>query len=223
MAQGKKSFQMYTEWIEVFNELDNEEAGQLIKHIFKYVNDENPVAENKLVALSFVQIKQQLKRDLKKWITKSETNKANGALGGRPKNPIEPKITERLISEPKKPVEDKVEDKVKEKEKEQWFIGWFNSSMTSLKGSGKYKLNAKVKKQLHARIKEGYKSEDFKHAFEAISKDQYHKDKGYKFLTPEFITRTDKLELWSNAEIQKLEEEKGKGKGGVSMEELYNS
>ena len=116
MAQGKKSFQMYTEWIEVFNELDNEDAGQLIKHIFKYVNDENPIAENKLVTLSFIQIKQQLKRDLKKWKTKSETNKANGSLGGRPRNPKEPKITERLISKPKKPVEVevKVEDKVKE-------------------------------------------------------------------------------------------------------------
>ena len=116
MAQGKKSFQMYTEWIEVFNELDNEDAGQLIKHIFKYVNDENPIAENKLVTLSFIQIKQQLKRDLKKWKTKSETNKANGSLGGRPRNPTEPKITERLILKPKKPVEVEVEveDKVKE-------------------------------------------------------------------------------------------------------------
>lgn len=111
MAQGKKSFQMYTEWIEVFNELDNEDAGQLIKHIFKYVNDENPISENKLVSLSFIQIKQQLKRDLKKWIVKSETNKVNGAKGGRPRNPKEPKETERLISEPKKPVEVKVEVK----------------------------------------------------------------------------------------------------------------
>ena len=102
MAQGKKSFQLYVEWIEVFNELDNEDAGELIKHIFKYVNDENPETKNKLVSLSFIQIKQQLKRDLKKWKVKSETNKANGALGGRPKNPKEPKITERLISKPKK-------------------------------------------------------------------------------------------------------------------------
>jgi uncharacterized phage protein (TIGR02220 family) len=84
-------------------------------------------------------------------------------------------------------------------------------------------LNAKVKKQLHERIKEGYTSENFKHAFTAISKDQYHNEKGYKYLTPEFITRANKLEMWSNASIEKLESEKGTGTGGVSMEELYNS
>ena len=106
---------MYVEWIDVFNELENEDAGELIKHIFKYVNDENPTTKNKFVSLTFIQIKQQLKRDLKKWKIKSEVNKANGALGGRPKNPKEPKETERLFSKPKKPVE--VEDKVEVKEK----------------------------------------------------------------------------------------------------------
>jgi hypothetical protein len=111
----------------------------------------------------------------------------------------------------------------KKKEIEVWFIDWFNFSMDNLKGSGKYKLNLKVKRQLHDRIKDGYTGDNFKHAFEAISKDQYHKDKGYKYLTPEFITRADKLEMWSNATITKLEEEKGKGKGGISMEEMYNS
>ena len=128
------------------------------------------------------------------------------------------------IAEEKRIEEKRIEERRKEDTKnEVWFIGWFNSSMTELKGSGKYKLNKKVKDQLHARIKEGYKSEAFIHAFKAISKDQYHSDKGFKYLTPEFITRTDKLELWSNAAVEKLEEEKGKGSGGVSMEELYNS
>ncbi|MFY0655053.1 MAG: hypothetical protein JXQ96_23695 [Cyclobacteriaceae bacterium] len=114
MAEGKKSFQMYTEWIEVFNELDNEDAGELIKHIFKYVNDENPETKNKLVSLSFIQIKQQLKRDLKKWEMKIKVNRANGSKGGRPKNPKEPKKTERLILKPKKPVEVEVKVEVKE-------------------------------------------------------------------------------------------------------------
>jgi len=112
MAEGKKSFQLYTEWMEVFEELDNETAGQLIKHIFRYTNDLNPTTENREVKLSFIQMKQQLKRDLKKWETKCATNKANGALGGRPKNPTKPKITERFNSKPKEP------DKVKDKDKD---------------------------------------------------------------------------------------------------------
>ena len=109
-----------------------------------------------------------------------------------------------------------------EKRREQWFINWFNDSIKKPKGSkGKFKLNDKIKKQLHARIKDGYTSEDFIQAFNAIVSDKYHNENEYKYLTPEFITRADKLEMWSNALIIKLEEDKGKGEGGVSLEELY--
>lgn len=34
MAENKKSIIVYADWIHVFKELDDEEAGQLIKHFF---------------------------------------------------------------------------------------------------------------------------------------------------------------------------------------------
>lgn len=67
MAEGKKSFIAYADWKEVFDELPNEEAGMLIKHIFSYVNDENPETDNFLIRAVFANIKATLKRDLKKW------------------------------------------------------------------------------------------------------------------------------------------------------------
>jgi len=67
MAAGKKSFVLYSDYKDVFSELSDKDAGQLIKHIFSYVNDENPVTNNPLVKLSFIPIKNQLKRDLKDW------------------------------------------------------------------------------------------------------------------------------------------------------------
>jgi len=67
MAEGKKSFIAYSDWKATFDELSDEDAGRLIKHIFAYVNDENPVTDNVLIRVAFAQFKQTLKRDLVKW------------------------------------------------------------------------------------------------------------------------------------------------------------
>jgi hypothetical protein len=67
MAENKKSFFAYADWKETFDALSDEKAGQLIKHIFAYVNDENPESEDMLINAVFASIKQTLKRDLRKW------------------------------------------------------------------------------------------------------------------------------------------------------------
>ena len=67
MAVGKKSFIAYADWKNTFDELPNEEAGALIKHIFAYVNDENPESDSVLIRAIFANIKATLKRDLDKW------------------------------------------------------------------------------------------------------------------------------------------------------------
>ena len=67
MAQGKKSFVAYSDWKDVFDELPDEDAGKLIKHIFAYVNDENPISDSVLIKAVFANIKSTLKRDLDKW------------------------------------------------------------------------------------------------------------------------------------------------------------
>lgn len=118
MAEGKKSFQMYTDWIELFEELDDSTAGQLIKHLFRYVNDEDPESPSLLVTVSFIQMKQQLKRDLVKWRAIVERNRSNGAKGGRPVTLVNPNNPLGLLVNPNKPKEpDKVEDKDKDKDK----------------------------------------------------------------------------------------------------------
>jgi len=67
MAENKKSFIAYADWKETFEALDDEKAGELIKHIFAYVNDENPISQDMLINAVFASIRQTLKRDLKKW------------------------------------------------------------------------------------------------------------------------------------------------------------
>jgi len=70
MAEDKKSFILYSDLIHTIKLLSKEDAGELFLHILKYVNDENPVADNKIIDIVFTPIKIQLKRDLEKWSEK---------------------------------------------------------------------------------------------------------------------------------------------------------
>lgn len=67
MAENKKSFVAYTDWGDIFDELSNEEAGILVKHLFDYVRDKKPDPKDKLTKMMFIQIKSTLKRDLLKF------------------------------------------------------------------------------------------------------------------------------------------------------------
>lgn len=67
MAENKKGFVLYADQKSIIDMLPNDKAGELLKHIFAYVNDENPVNEDPLINLAFEPIKLQLKRDLQKW------------------------------------------------------------------------------------------------------------------------------------------------------------
>ena len=42
MAENKKSFLLYCDIIHTIQQLSDEQAGNLFKHILQYVNDENP-------------------------------------------------------------------------------------------------------------------------------------------------------------------------------------
>lgn len=74
MAQDKKSVLLYCDIIHVVSQLSDEEAGQLFKHYLEYINDQNPEPPSKLIQIVFEPIKQNLKRDLKKWQSKSLKN-----------------------------------------------------------------------------------------------------------------------------------------------------
>ena len=77
MADNKKSFLLYCDSYSMIKQLPDDVAGRLLKHIFSYVNDENPVSDELLINIAFEPIKQQLKRDLLKW--ESETKERSNA------------------------------------------------------------------------------------------------------------------------------------------------
>ena len=79
MAKDKKGFLLYADQKELFDQLPNDKAGELIKHIFKYVNDEEPQTDDLLINMAFTPIKQQFKRDLDKW----ENTREKRSLAGK--------------------------------------------------------------------------------------------------------------------------------------------
>lgn len=67
MANGKKSFLLYTDVHHTVKKLTDIQAGKLFKHILSYVNDENPELNDLILDIAFEPIKQNLKRDLRKY------------------------------------------------------------------------------------------------------------------------------------------------------------
>jgi hypothetical protein len=82
MAKDKKSIIIYCDLIHTVNELSDEEAGKVFKHLLSYVNDLNPEPPDRLTQIVFEPIKQQLKRDLRTWENKKGSRSIAGKIGG---------------------------------------------------------------------------------------------------------------------------------------------
>ena len=114
MANGKKGFVLYADQKELFEQLPNEKAGELIKHIFRYVNDEQPETDDLVIRLAFTPIKQQLKRDLEKWNTTRKVRSEAGKAGAKSRWQKIAKDGKRISSMAKMAVNDTVTVNVKE-------------------------------------------------------------------------------------------------------------
>ena len=108
MAKDKKSVLLYCDIIHTVEKMDNETAGQFFKHYLRYINDLNPETENLVVDIAFESVKQNLKRDLKKWELRAENSRNNGRKGGRPRKPEKPSGFIGNPPKPEKPVTDTV-------------------------------------------------------------------------------------------------------------------
>ena len=79
MAENKKGFLLYCDLLHTVEKLNDEQAGKLFKHVLEYVNDLNPETEDILLQVCFEPIKQNLKRDLRKYestcVKRSEAGK----------------------------------------------------------------------------------------------------------------------------------------------------
>ena len=115
MSENKKSFVIYCDLINTIDHLTTLEKGMLFEHLLDYVNDKNPVLEDRVLLGTWKHIEQSLKRDLKKYEARANRSRENGALGGRPSKIKKPNKPTRLInnpSEPRKPDSVTVNDNI---------------------------------------------------------------------------------------------------------------
>lgn len=103
---------LYLDYLDNFRGLSDAAFGKLIRAMLQFaVTGEAPQVTGP-AGIVWPSVRSQIERDAKKYLDRCETNRINGAKGGRPpKNPTVTSETEGLLKKPKKPKE-------KEKEKE---------------------------------------------------------------------------------------------------------
>jgi len=197
MAKDKKGIIVYADWIDKFEELEDDEAGRLVKHLFRYVNDLNPIAPDRLTKLMFVDMKTTLKRDLNRWEDNAHKRSEKARIAGlasaearRKKAELEStKSTTELneLSDSTKPtvtVSDTVSVNVNEtKERENserpfksfiHFLTWFNTKRAKLtsKESNINLLTNESKGHLDS-LGKAYAALDFDIAIKNLCKDEW--------------------------------------------------
>jgi len=87
-APDKRSFLLYCDQVEMLKKLTDEQAGFLIKKVYKYCGNgrQDPEIKDPIIDMAFTSIKTALDRDYEKYLKIVERNRVNGELGGRPKN-----------------------------------------------------------------------------------------------------------------------------------------
>ena len=224
MKETKRlAFNFLRSYFDVVNKLqtDKDKLDFLLAVINKQFLNEDPTKLDFIPNLCYESQRHAIEKSVKGWIRANNGNPPNDPTTNPPSNP-----PSKVGSNPKEEeVKEEVEEKeqitiVKKKDLFDSFIDWFNDKMFEVKGvKGRYKVLKTIQTKFEARVKEGYNSEDFKKAFDNIVSDQYHKDNEYKYLTPEFLTRSDKLEKYCNIDvITKTETNKKKS---LTMEELH--
>lgn len=201
MAEGKKSFVLYADYIHTIQHLTDEQAGKLLKHLMQYVNDQNPETDDPITKLAFEPIKQQLKRDLKHWeLIKEKRSAAGKASAEKRKQKATNSTSVKSVKQTStnSTVNDNVNVNVNEINYKDYLF-----SLNEITGKKYRAITDKTKGQISARTKEGYTLRDFTKAITNAFNDEFHKNNSHKYLTLEYISRADQLDKWLNTEVKK--------------------
>jgi uncharacterized phage protein (TIGR02220 family) len=199
MAKDKKSFILYGDIIHTVEKLSDTDAGQLLKHILRYVNDQNPTTDNTLVEIAFEPIKQQLKRDLVKFNEVKLKRSEAGKAGASKRWQEIANDSKRIQTIAKMAVNDNDNDSVINNTiiNYQALLDFVNETF-----GRKFKvINDKVKKSYKARLKEGYKKEDIFEAIKNCKNVKYHIENNFQYCTPEFFSRSETLDKYAQRTI----------------------
>ena len=213
MAENKKSFVLYADLIKSIEHLTNEEKGILFNHLLEYVNDLNPVLEDRLILTAWKPIELQLKRDLIKFeqvkAKRSDAGKRSAELRAL-KNSEQISTNSTLVKSVKQISTNStdndnvnvnvnvINNNTPAKADDIFDFSKYLETLNQ-KFSRSFKVvNEKTKKQIKARLKEKYTKQDIIDAINNCVVSEFHKGNGYQYCTPEFFSRADILDRWSD-------------------------
>ncbi len=185
----RKAFNFLRSYFDVLNELENDsdKLEFLTAIINKQFLDEDPIGLNFLVNLCYESQRHHIETSVKGYKFSKKTDLLGNPIGV----PLEGGAKGVLLAPP-------VQEEEKEEEKEKEIIDWelllklYNDKF----GRKTRVVPTKTKRQIKERLKEGYSKQDFLQVMDNARGDQYHIDNKYKYLTLEFLTRSDKFERY---------------------------
>lgn len=149
-----------------------------------------------------------LDRQLVEVLEKSKINTLNGSKGGRPKKAKEnPKKTETKPNGFKKETETKGirEDKIRLENNNtstkvdlSFDFDAYIKAINETFGKNHRVVTPKLRRQITALLKTGLTKEDIMTAIENCKNSEFHKKENYRHCTPEFFSRIDKVDYWSD-------------------------
>lgn len=184
----RKGFNFFRSYYDVYNELES--------------NEDKIAFIEALLDRQFLGIKPVNLKGMAKFAYISQTNSIDSQVKGYEDktgiklNPTEPP-TVGVTTPPAEQVEVKEEVKVKDINPNlsvDWDI--LKDNFNELTGKKTKVVSDKAKRQIKARLKEGYTKQDLWNAIVNCFNDPYHKENP-KYLTLEFISRSDKMEKYS--------------------------
>lgn len=195
----RKGFNFFRSYYDVYNELET--------------NEDKIAFIDALLDRQFLGVKPENLKGMAKFAYISQTNSIDSQVKGYEDktgvklHPTEPP-TVGVTEPPAKQVEEEV--KVEVNILPNLSVDWesLKESFNKLTGKKTKIVSEKVKRQIKARLKEGYSKQDLWNAIVNCFNDPYHKENP-KYLTLEFISRSDKMEKYcENLKPKKPKEDK---------------
>jgi uncharacterized phage protein (TIGR02220 family) len=188
----RKAFNFLRSYFDVVNELQNDtdKLNFLMAVINKQFLDEDPNELSFIVKLCYASQKHAIEASVKGWKRVSNTD-----LKGTPTtNPVTNPTTNPVTNPTTNPKEVEVKEKVKDINLSVNWVGLLEQ-FNSITNKKIKVIDDKTKRQVIARLKDGYTKADLVLAITNCYNDDYHKENP-KYLTLEFISRPDKMQKY---------------------------
>lgn len=196
MEEKRDSMIFYRSFYEAVKELSKEQQGEIYNAIFSYGLDFTEANLSGVSKTVWTLIKPQIDANIRRYNNgKKEKNKRN-------ESKTEAKQKQEL-SKTEANVNDNVN--VNEKDINKADKIDFDSLLVFINQTfgRKFKtISNQVKAKYNARLKNGYAKNDFKTAIINCSKLQFHKDNNFQYCTPEYFSRAEILDKYSEVTNQ---------------------